>query len=62
MREGVEGRQEEIASRHPLAALPFGAILTVSNFLDKPLMRGNVTHRNGDTTPARSSGWSQGST
>jgi hypothetical protein len=28
MREGVEGRQEEIASRHPLAALPSGTILT----------------------------------
>ena len=28
MREGVEGKQEEIASRHQLAALPFGAILT----------------------------------
>jgi MFS family permease len=27
MREGVEGK-EEIASRHPLAALPFGAVLT----------------------------------
>jgi hypothetical protein len=28
MRKGVEGKQEEIASRHQPAALPFGAILT----------------------------------
>jgi hypothetical protein len=28
MQQDVEGGQEKISSRHPLAALPFGAILT----------------------------------
>jgi hypothetical protein len=28
MNQGVEGRHEEVLSRHPLAALSFGALLT----------------------------------
>jgi hypothetical protein len=28
MQQDVQGGHEEISSRHPLAALPFGAILT----------------------------------
>jgi hypothetical protein len=28
MKDGVEGRHEEVPSRHPLAALSFGTILT----------------------------------
>jgi hypothetical protein len=28
MKDGVQGRHEEVPSRHPLAALPFATILT----------------------------------
>jgi hypothetical protein len=39
MNQGVEGRHEEVPSRHPLATLSFGAILT---FVGGRARRGSI--------------------
>ena len=39
MNQGVEGRHEEVLSRHPLAALSFGALLT---FVGGRARRGSI--------------------
>jgi hypothetical protein len=39
MNQGVEGRHEEVPSRHPLAPLSFGAILT---FVGARARRGSI--------------------
>jgi hypothetical protein len=39
MNQGVEGRHEEVLSRHPLAALSFGALLT---FVGSQARRGSI--------------------
>jgi hypothetical protein len=39
MNQGIEGRHEEVLSRHPLAALSFGALLT---FVGGRARRGSI--------------------
>jgi len=48
MNQGVEDRPEKVLSRHPLAALSFGAILT---FVGGRARRGSVDRRRAQRHP-----------